>query len=383
MKTARKKYVNISKMSSDEICALLETVDSECEEDIDNVLNDSDTEFKAEDNLVSDDQPKDDSFCLIPDANVHEMPTCSNASIEKSFEWTWRKKETPVKRNTCNLSGTVLLDVNENSTPYDVYIKTLDWASLKTLIADQTNLYAQQNGREFVTNEEEINAFIGINFIMAINKLPCISDYWSTNAMTGNESIKQAMTRERFKTILQNLHFSDNEKKQEPTDRAAKIRPIIEHLNSSFQAAMEDTGHQSIDEHMCKYKGRSSMKQYIKSKPIKWGFKLWFRCCSQTGYLFQFDIYVGRKNSTESSLGEGVVLQLSEKLNGTFCNLYFDNFFTSPELVRTLYANGIYSIGTVRSNRKHMPRNQMKVSQAWSFTSSLLISCKRCLNVAF
>ena len=71
---------------------------------------------------------------------------------------------------------------------------------------------------------------------------------------------------------------------------------------------------QSINQHMVKF--RSGMKQYIKSKPIKWGFKFWFRCSSKSGYLYQMDIYLGRKQTSEFNLGlgEDVVLQLTEDL---------------------------------------------------------------------
>ena len=34
--------------------------------------------------------------------------------------------------------------------------------------------------------------------------------------------------------------------------------------------------HQSIDEHMCKFKGKNMMIQYMKNKPIKWGCKFFF-----------------------------------------------------------------------------------------------------------
>ena len=37
---------------------------------------------------------------------------------------------------------------------------------------------------------------------------------------------------------------------------------------------------------------------YIKSKPIKWSFKVWFRCSSKVGYLYQ--IYLGRKQTPET-----------------------------------------------------------------------------------
>ena len=52
-------------------------------------------------------------------------------------------------------------------------------------------------------------------------------------------------------------------------------------------------------------------------------------------------------------MGKGVVL--SQKLNDTYCTLFFDNFFNSPSLVETLYQHGIYGIGTFRKDHKHMP----------------------------
>ena len=91
------------------------------------------------------------------------------------------------------------------------------------------------------------------------------------------------------------------------------------------------------------------MKQFIKSKPIKWGFKFWFRCDSKTSYLYDICIW-GAKESTEYNLGESVVLNLAIALDDSYCTLVFDNFFASPNLVQTLFDKKIYSIGTVRSN---------------------------------
>ena len=48
-----------------------------------------------------------------------------------------------------------------------------------------------------------------------------------------------------------------------------KIRPVIEHLNKVFAESLSNDPFQSFDEPMCKV--RSSMKQYIKNKPIKRG----------------------------------------------------------------------------------------------------------------
>ena len=93
----------------------------------------------------------------------------------------------------------------------------------------------------------------------------------------------------------------------------------------------------------------------MKNKPINWGFKFWFRCISKSGDLYQFDMYLGKKSKTEFGLGESVVLSLCENLKNSYCYVFFDNFFTSPNLMLKLFEDGIYATGTVRSNRKHMP----------------------------
>ena len=42
---------------------------------------------------------------------------------------------------------------------------------------------------------------------------------------------------------------------------------------------------------------------------------------------------------------------------------YFDNFFTSPRLMRSLTGNSLYGIGVVRSNRKLLPKVEPKSKQ--------------------
>ena len=92
------------------------------------------------------------------------------------------------------------------------------------------------------------------------------------------------MTRNHFKDILQNIHFADNQA-SDTTDKGYKVSPLIRHLNSAVLAAMSNADQQSADEHMTKLEGKSSMKQYLKLKRIKWGFKSWFHCVSKTAYL--------------------------------------------------------------------------------------------------
>ena len=68
---------------------------------------------------------------------------------------------------------------------------------------------------------------------MGINKLPTIAEYWRINNLVGIDGIQNKMIRNCFCEILQNLHFGDN-RKNNKTDKAFKMRPVIEHLNSKF-----------------------------------------------------------------------------------------------------------------------------------------------------
>ena len=72
------------------------------------------------------------------------------------------------------------------------------------------------------------------------------------------------------------LFYNDNEDK---TDKSYKIRPV---LNRVYAENMSNCQFQGVNGHMCKFKGRSSMKQYIKSKPIKCDFKYWYRSDGET-----------------------------------------------------------------------------------------------------
>ena len=90
---------------------------------------------------------------------------------------------------------------------------------------------------------------------------------------------------------------------------------------------MSPTMYQSIDEHIIKFKGHKILRLYVKEKPGQWGFKLWCRRDAVSGYLFQFDLYTGKKvGYTKHGLGERVVLLLTEQLAHKNCHIFIDNF---------------------------------------------------------
>ena len=85
----------------------------------------------------------------------------------------------------------------------------------------------------------KLRAFIGANFVMEYHKLPNFRSYWETGSPSLSVSFNvNVMTRERFKEIFGNLHFSNNEdvipRDHPGHDRAFKMRWLINTSMSTF-----------------------------------------------------------------------------------------------------------------------------------------------------
>ena len=118
------------------------------------------------------------------------------------------------------------MDLDHGSTHVSIFQTVRGMNERLEIIVTETNRYPTQTGCNFKTMEDEMKAFRGINFIMGSNKLPSLEGYWSTDKCIGNERI-QNMTRTRFQSILQNLHFSNNNSDNK-TDQSYKTCPAIE-----------------------------------------------------------------------------------------------------------------------------------------------------------
>ena len=137
----------------------------------------------------------------------------------------------------------------EHHTSFDIFSAVSDIENLIKLTVVESYLYAQQKGREFQTNEQKMRVFLGINYVMSINKL--------YGQDVGNKGIRNVMSRSRFEEILQNLHFSDNTK-DDKSDKGYKVRSLINHFNLRFSECVSDDCTQSIDQYMVQFTGRSS-----------------------------------------------------------------------------------------------------------------------------
>lgn len=105
------------------------------------------------------------------------------------------------------------------------------------------------------------------------------------------------MPLKKFQWCLSNLHINDDNleprRHEQNYDKLYKVRPYLDHLSKTFLQCMNPNEFQSIDESMIKFKGRSTMKQYMPMKPIKRGYKIWVRA-DQTGFISEVEILTGK-----------------------------------------------------------------------------------------
>ena len=91
-------------------------------------------------------------------------------------EWKWEDKEKLMMKKECTLEAVVLVDLDQGTTPFDIFQMVTGMNELLEIIVMETNRYATRKGCHFETTEDEM-IFLWINFIMGISKLLSLKDY--------------------------------------------------------------------------------------------------------------------------------------------------------------------------------------------------------------
>ena len=235
-----------------------------------------------------------------------------------------------------------------NLSPTTLFELFFDKDVIKMMCEFTTRYARQKDNHQFDVSPEEIKAFLAILLTSGYVVLPRRRMYWEQNDDVHNSAISSAMARNRFEEIMQYLHVTNNASLV-AADKMAKIRPLFSAINERFLMYQPREQSICVDESMIPHYGRHGCKQFIRGKPIRFGFKNW--CLnSSSGYLIQCEPYQGQGTTREFrdlGMGGSVVLDLLAELPpGIAYQLYFDNLFTSLKLIDELSSRGITTIGT-------------------------------------
>ena len=190
MASNKKINIPISSVSSDEIYALLDSIESDEEEDIENLMNDSDTEFvdrsvveNRDSDMHVDEEPEttsnDPYSNLIPTylpiqavvrQDVLEEELSDDEPLitlpkQKEPVWKWRKLFAKTPLQPCSLKEEGIVNMQtENVTPFEAFIKCIGLPGLLSMMKIESERYAAQNGRQFQISEEEVLRFFRCQF---------------------------------------------------------------------------------------------------------------------------------------------------------------------------------------------------------------------------
>ena len=97
--------------------------------------------------------------------------------------------------------------------------------------------YARSKGDEsFVINRAEISAYLGLNILMGIHRLPQLEMFWDSDEFIGVEDFKKTIPKQRFKTLGKYLHLVDPGD-EDANDVLCKVRSLVTLLEDKFADA--------------------------------------------------------------------------------------------------------------------------------------------------
>ena len=95
----------------------------------------------------------------------------------------------------------------------------------------------------------------------------------------------------------------------------------MDHLQKKFAEIYIPGENVSVDEAMIKFQGHSSLKQYMPMKPTKRGIKVWV-LADEYGFFSRLEVYTGKKDDVEHSLGARVVKNLTQDFQGCWHHVF-------------------------------------------------------------
>lgn len=315
-------------------------------------IQDEEEDSNGENEDSSDDENENRSDEEIETTNDTERDNYEWVTPKKLVKWL-ENVEYITKDLYCQTSRLSNNEITENY-PITYFLKYVPNTLFENIV-QYTNMYAIQNGTTSFqpTNLSEMKAFFGLTIIAGTLRFPRLSMYWNRKLKVN--VFTETMTLKRFFKLRTHVHCVDNLAPRNSEDKLWKVRPIFDSVLKRCRELDIETN-VCVDEQIMPFKGKLSLKQYIKNKPHPWGIKL-YMLSGESGLTYNFIIYQGKTTEFQPNLlkkyGQGAtaVLHLSEHLKPGKHRLFCDNYFTTYHLLQILNEKGILAAGTIRTDR--------------------------------
>lgn len=255
------------------------------------------------------------------------------------------------------------------TTPAESFILFFDEFVLDLLV-ENTNKYiievvkdkfSRTRDARLVT-KNEIKAFLGLLIAGGVMRSSHLNfdDLFSPDDM-GNEFFYTTMSKQRFLFILRCVRFDDKATRAErqETDKLAAIRALFDYIVNKCGQLFTPSEYLTVDEQLVAFRGHCNFRQYMPSKPNKYGIKIFALVDAKNFYNLKMEVYLGTQPEgpfkVSNSPGD-VVIRLISPISKSGRNITVDNWFTSIPLADNLLKNHkVTLVGTVRKNKREIP----------------------------
>lgn len=344
-----------------------EVMDDEIEE----VFDDESSE--SEDDAIEERVEDSDSEQDISDSERNAYPTDGPEFLGKDKISKWKKivpkKSVRTRReNIVTILPSSKLATRSLKTPLETFKYFIN-DSMVDIIVENTNIYINSISNNFErsrdalpTNKTEIYAFLGLLIYAGVLKsnMLNVKDLWKSDG-SGIEMFRLAMSIKRFLFLLRCLRFDNKQTREDrkALDKLAPIREFFDIFVEKCKTGYSPSAYMTVDEKLERFRGKCSFRQYIPSKPNRYGIKIFALCDAKMYYTTNLEVYTGQQPEGPykvSNSPSDVVLRLCEVIKGSGRNVTLDNWFTSVPLVEKLAKDyKLTVIGTIRKNKKELP----------------------------
>ena len=171
-----------------------------------------------------------------------------------------------------------------------------------------------------------------MQMLMQLVKLPSYRDYWLNTLWY--PPVADNMPKNRYKLLLQNLHFVDNTTYTEESGKLFKIVPVIEAIRRQC-IIIEPKCFHATDEQVIPSRTKFiKIRQYNPKKLCKWSFKNMVRAGS-SWFMYGFYLYVEKKHTNNINRKCPFINQFS--VSGTFKSRITKTYTKDPFLWKLVF----------------------------------------------
>ena len=188
-------------------------------------------------------------------------------------------------------------------------------------------------------------------------------DFWAKKKDNDRDTpfkFNEIMSRHRFKEILKELNYTNENKPLYP-DKFWEVRQMLDAFNDNMEKEFIPSWVSCLDESMSKWLNKYTCPGFmvVPRKPWPCGNEYHTICCSESGVLFALELVEGkdepaqrpRKEHNEKGKTLGLMIRLTKSVHGTGKLVIMDSGFCVLQGIIELRKLGVFSSALIKKRR--------------------------------